>query len=149
MRLNPIHHTRTQNGAGTSSSRLGNERPTGTRTRSNSARSPVGKSSEDGIAIKGQDQAWAIGDLSDDDSDEGLSSKNRASTSRPRTDDERGGLLSDEAEEEEEARIQPGAKPSVNDTPPNYESVDKRDLDDDEDDPFGDFEQNKPKGRTE
>jgi hypothetical protein len=148
MRLNPIHHSRNQSGSGAaaSSSWTGNERSAGARPRSNSARSA--NKDEEGYALKGDQQAWAIGDDSDDDSDAGDVSAhnlNRSSTSRPRADDERGGLLFDEAEEEEdEARTRIGTKPVG--IPPSYESVDKRGFSDDEDeDPFGDFEENKNK----
>lgn len=150
MRLNPIHHSRNQSNSGAvaSSSWTGNERPSGTRSRSNSARSA--NKGEEGYALKGDHQAWAIGDDSDDDTDAGDVSAHaldRNSTSRPRADDERGGLLFDEAEEDEdEARIRVDSKPTG--TPPSYESVGKRGFSDDEDeDPCGDFEESKNKAK--
>ena len=145
MRLNPIHHSRNQSGSGAATS---SSRPSGARSRSNSARSA--NKGEEGYALKGDHQAWAIGDDSDDDTDAGdVSAHNldRNSTSRPRADDERGGLLFDEAEEEEnEASMRIDRKPTG--TPPSYESVGKRGFSDDEDeDPFGDFEESKNKAK--
>lgn len=151
MRLHPIHNSRNQGGAAAvSSARDGNGRPTNTRTRSNSARSPMGKLSEDGYGLGTENQAWAIGDISDDDSDvdAGGKDKGRASSSRPREEGERGGLLFDEAEEEEEEarRARNGAKPSED--PPIYASVEARvDSDDEDEDPFGDFKESKTNDR--
>lgn len=143
-----MHANRNQAGAATSSARAGNERPTGTRTRSNSARSPLGKLSEDGYGFGSENQAWAIGDVSDDESVDGgaVKDKSRMSSTRPRDEGERGGLLFDEAEEEEDEarRARNGAKPS--DDPPIYDSVEARvDSDREDEDPFGDFEDSKSK----
>jgi len=113
----------------------------------------MGKLSEDGYGPGSANQAWAIGDVSDDDSiddlDDGIAKdKGRASSSRPREEGERGGLLFDEAEEEEEQsrRARNGAKPSED--PPVYASVEARIHSDGEDeDPFGDFKESKGKGK--
>jgi hypothetical protein len=110
----------------------------------------MGKLSEDGYGLGTESQAWAIGDISDDDSDvdAGGKDKGRASSSRPREEGERGGLLFDEAEEEEEEarRARNGAQPS--EEPPIYASVEARvDSDDEDEDPFGDFKESKTKDR--
>lgn len=131
MRLNPIHGTRTSTD------------PTSTRPDMSRARTNSGR--QGAIDQNGEEKAWEIGDVSDDDSDAGDGKDRRKSAAGKRSMGERGELLfGDEEDEEDDAGKSPIRANGNGVQPPGYgKVVAGEESDHENDDPFGDFEEAK------